>query len=57
MMDGPAGHALTQETIDEAVACRLATARVYHEFASKNDWFFAPWNATEIKDARSARSL
>jgi arginine decarboxylase len=26
MMDGPGGHALTQETIDEAVACRLATA-------------------------------
>ncbi len=28
MMDGPAGQALTQETIDEAVACRLAVARV-----------------------------
>ncbi len=27
MMDGPAGQALTQETIDEAVACRLAVAR------------------------------
>jgi arginine decarboxylase len=57
MMDGPAGHALTQETIDEAVACRLATARVYHEFQSKNDWFFAPWNAPEIKDAKTGKKV
>ena len=28
MMDGPGGQALTQEVIDEAVACRLAVARV-----------------------------
>jgi arginine decarboxylase len=27
MMDGPAGQTLTQEVIDEAVACRLAMAR------------------------------
>ena len=33
-MDGPAGESLTQETIDEAVACRLATARVHQEFAA-----------------------
>ena len=35
MMDGPGGHALTQETIDEAVACRLATARVHQEFKAQ----------------------
>ena len=44
MMDGPAGQALTQETIDEAVACRLAVARVHQEFLAKKEWFFAPWN-------------
>jgi arginine decarboxylase len=57
MMDGPGGHALTQETIDEAVACRLATARVHQEFAAKKDWFFAPWNAPEIKDAKSGKKV
>ncbi len=57
MMDGPGGHALTQDTIDEAVACRLATARVHQEFAAKKDWFFAPWNAPEIKDAKSGKKV
>ena len=57
MMDGPGGHALTQETIDEAVACRLATARVHQEFKAKKDWFFAPWNAPEIKDAKSGKKV
>ena len=28
MMDGPGGQALTQDVIDEAVACRLAVARI-----------------------------
>jgi len=57
MMDGPGGHALTQETIDEAVACRLATARVFQEFKSKKDWFFEPWNAREIKDAKTGKKI
>jgi arginine decarboxylase len=57
MMDGPAGQALTQETIDEAVACRLATARVRQEFLAKKDWFFAPWNAEEIRDAKSGKRV
>jgi arginine decarboxylase len=48
MMDGPAGRSLTQETIDEAVACRLAVARVRQEFLAKKDWFFAPWNADRV---------
>jgi arginine decarboxylase len=51
MMDGPGGYTLTQETIDEAVACRLAVARARLEFLKKKDWFFAPWNAEEILDA------
>ena len=57
MMDGPGGHALTQETIDEAVACRQATARVYQEFKAKKDWFFQPWNAPEITDAKSGKKI
>jgi arginine decarboxylase len=48
MMDGPAGQALTQETIDEAVACRLAVARAREAFRAKKDWFFAPWNAETV---------
>ena len=49
MMDGPAGQSLTQESIDEAVACRLAVARVRQEFLAKKDWFFAPWNPEKVK--------
>ena len=54
MMDGPGGTTLTQEVIDEAVACRLAVARVRQEFLAKKDWFFAPWNAEEVRDAKTA---
>ncbi len=57
MMDGPAGEALTQEVIDEAVACRLAVARVRHELAARGEWFFAPWNAEEIVDSANGRRV
>ena len=57
MMDGPAGQTLTQECIDEAVACRLAVARVRQEFLGKNDWFFAPWNPEEITDPKTGRRI
>jgi arginine decarboxylase len=57
MMDGPAGRALTQDTIDEAVACRLAIARIRQEFRGKKDWFFAPWNAEEVKDPRTGKRI
>ena len=57
MMDGPAGQSLTQESIDEAVACRLAVARVRQEFLAKQDWFFAPWNAEEVRDPASGRRI
>lgn len=53
MMDGPGGHVLTQECIDEAVACRLAVARVRQEFAAKRDWFFAPWNAEVVHNPKT----
>jgi len=57
MMDGPGGQTLTQDVIEEAVACRLAVARVYQEFLSKKDWFFAPWNATEVKDPKTGKRI
>jgi arginine decarboxylase len=49
MMDGPGGYVLTQEAIDEAVACRQALARVYRELTDRHTWFFTPWNAEEIE--------
>jgi arginine decarboxylase len=57
MMDGPGGQTLTQETIDEAVACRLALARIRQEFLAKKDWFFAPWNAEEVRDPKTKRRV
>jgi arginine decarboxylase len=57
MMDGPGGKTLTQETIDEAVACRLAFARARQEFLKKKEWFFAPWNAEEVRDPVSNKKV
>src|SRR4029079_13895356 len=57
MMDGPAGQSLTQETIDEAIACRLALARGHSEFKAKGQWFFAPWNAGEVRDTASGKRV
>jgi arginine decarboxylase len=55
MMDGPGGQVLTQDVIDEAVACRLAVARIHHELKAKKEWFFAPWNAEEIRDPKTGK--
>jgi arginine decarboxylase len=57
MMDGPGGQALTQETIEEAVSFRLATARLYRECQAKCEWFFRPWNAEEVHDPKSGRTI
>ncbi len=57
MMDGPGGKTLTQESIDEAVACRLAVARARQEFLKKKEWFFAPWNAEEVRDPVSNKKV
>ncbi|MDC8771447.1 Orn/Lys/Arg family decarboxylase [Roseateles albus] len=50
MMAGPSGEALTQDVIDEAIACRQAVAQVQRELAAKGEWFFTPWNAPEVTD-------
>jgi arginine decarboxylase len=57
MMDGPGGKALTQECLDEAVACRLALARVHGEFEGKGEWFFAPWNAPRVTIRHSGKQV
>lgn len=55
MMDGPAGQALTQEVIDEAVSFRQALARCHQEFARKREWFFWPWNAPTVTDPKTKK--
>ena len=50
MMDGPGGIALTNESIQEAVAFRQTMGRVYREFKEKKDWFFNTWNADQVKE-------
>jgi arginine decarboxylase len=57
MMDGPGGQTLTQDVIDEAVACRLAIARVRQEFVARKDWFFAPWNAEQVTDPKTGKRI
>src|SRR5262245_53559579 len=57
MMEGPGGKTLTQDVIDEAVACRLAVARVHHELRAKKEWFFAPWNVEEVPDGKSGKKI
>ncbi|HUK36575.1 MAG TPA: hypothetical protein VLV86_21815, partial [Vicinamibacterales bacterium] len=52
MMDGPGGRALTEESIQEAVAFRQTMGRVHHQFSDKGDWFFNTWNPDTVKDSR-----
>ena len=49
MMEGPGGVALTDESIQEAVAFRQTMGRVQRQFENKNDWFFNTWNADTVK--------
>jgi arginine decarboxylase len=57
MMDGRSGYTLTQEVIEEAVDFRLALARCNREFAAKGQWFFSPWNAANVTDPKSGKSV
>jgi arginine decarboxylase len=57
MMDGPGGRSLTQDVIDESIACRLAVARIRQQFLEKKDWFFAPWNAETLKDSKTGKRV
>ncbi|MEM0965370.1 MAG: Orn/Lys/Arg decarboxylase N-terminal domain-containing protein [Verrucomicrobiota bacterium] len=55
MMDGPAGKALLDEVILEAIHFRKALGRAHATFAKNGDWFFEPWNAPIVKDPRSGK--
>ena len=57
MMDGPGGIALTQESIDEAVAFRQTMGRVHREFAEHGDWFFNTWNPNEVKQGKNGKKV
>ena len=57
MMDGRSGYTLTQEVIEEAVDFRIALARCHREFAAKRQWFFAPWNAEQVTDPKTGKSM
>jgi arginine decarboxylase len=48
MMDGPAGQALTTDSIKEAVAFRKTMTRLYKELQSKGDWFFNVWQPENV---------
>jgi arginine decarboxylase len=52
MMDGPGGRALTDESIEEAVAFRQTMGRAHRQFAGKGDWFFNTWNPDTVEDER-----
>ena len=57
MMDGAGGYTLTREAIHEAIACRLALARLFQEFADRGEWFFSPWNPDRVIDPGHHRSV
>ncbi len=57
MMEGPGGLALTNESIQEAVAFRQTLRRVHRQFAQKKDWFFDAWNADTVKDPKTGRKI
>jgi arginine decarboxylase len=57
MMEGPGGIALTNESIEEAVAFRQTMGRVHRQFAQKKDWFFGTWNADKVKDGKGGKKV
>jgi len=57
MMDGPGGEALTNESIQEAIACRQTMGRVHREIAARKDWFFNTWNTDTVKDPKSGKRV
>ena len=57
MMDGPGGLALTDESIQEAVAFRQTMGRVHRQFAQKKDWFFNTWNADRVRERKGGKPI
>jgi arginine/lysine/ornithine decarboxylase len=57
MMDGPGGIALTNESIQEAVAFRQTMGRVHRQFRDQKDWFFNTWNAETVTDSGTGKKV
>jgi arginine/lysine/ornithine decarboxylase len=57
MMDGPGGPALTDESIQEAIAFRQTLTRVHRQFAEKGEWFFTTWNAETVRDPGTGETV
>jgi arginine decarboxylase len=57
IMDGNAGRMLTQDMIDEAIACRQATARLHRELTGQGEWFFTPWQAPKVVDPATGKRV
>ena len=57
MMEGAGGRTLTTESIAEAVAFRQALRRVHRQYSAKGEWFFNTWNADEVTDPATGKSM
>src|SRR5271165_114555 len=57
MMDGPAGVALTTESIEEAVGFRQMIGRIRKQFGARSEWFFETWNADVVMDPATGKEL
>ena len=57
MMAGPGGLALTNESIQEAVAFRQTMGRAHRQFEKRGEWFFQTWNAPTVKDPRTRKTV
>lgn len=56
MMDGPGGAAITNESIEEAVAFRLMMSRLANDAAERGDWFFDCWQPDTVRDPKTGRT-
>ena len=50
------GRSLTQEVIEEAVDFRQALARICRQSERDDSWFFKPWNAETVMEAKTGRT-
>jgi arginine/lysine/ornithine decarboxylase len=57
MMDGPGGVALTDESIQEAIAFRQTMGRAHRQFARKKGWFFNTWNPDTVQEKKGGRKI
>jgi arginine/lysine/ornithine decarboxylase len=57
MMDGPGGLALTDESIQEAIAFRQTMGRAHRQFTRKKDWFFNTWNPDKVRVGKSRKAV